>query len=472
MEVPQQNVHATEHALVAKGLVERHIGKPESEWTTDDIIGLVSDRGIRLISLMHIGDDGWLKTLDFVPRSKDHIRDILDGGERADGSSIFPTAGIDPGASDVILRPTLSSAFFDPFSPHPTLAFFCRHLCRDGNPLPESPDTILRKADERIKREISAELQALGEPEYFLGKRADEIDFYGKEDKGYHATSPFVFGQTLRREAMTILADIGIPVKYGHSEVGYVPGTQRDDTIWEQHEVELQLDSLPEAAEAVVLTQWVLRNLAHTKGMRCSFDPIIRRGHAGSGQHYHLSAVRDAAHLFKDANVGDLSQEARWLIGGLVQMGGALMAFGNRDKGSFTRLMQGKEAPNAITWGSFNRLALIRLPIQLETEDGRVVTPPTIEFRLPDGSAHPYLVLAGIAQAMLLGRDTDDLDALLERTGAEYALNEMGEAAPVPKSFREVASALRQYEEVLLKGDVFPESLLSNLGKRLLAEKE
>ncbi|MFC1629384.1 hypothetical protein ACFL3H_09805 [Gemmatimonadota bacterium] len=472
METPQQNDCATEHALVPKGQIEHHLGNPESEWTTDDLIGLVSDCGIKLISLMHIGGDGWLKTLDFVPHSIDHVRDILEGGERADGSSIFPSSGIKPGASDVILRPNIPSAFLDPFSPRPTLALLCRHLGRDGNPLPESPDTILRKADERIRSEITTELQALGEPEYFLGKRADEGDSYGKEDKGYHATSPFVFGQTLRREAMAILADMGVPVKYGHSEVGYVPSTQKDDTIWEQHEVELQLDSLPEAAEAVVLTQWVLRNLAHSKGMRCSFDPVIRRGHAGSGQHYHISAVRDDRHLFTGANVGDLSAEARWLIGGLVQMGGALMAFGNRDKGSFTRLLQGKEAPNAITWGSFNRLALIRLPIQVETGDGRVVTPPTIEFRLPDGSAHPYLVLAGIAQAMILGRDTEDIETLLERTRVDFALNEMGTAAPVPKSFREVASALRQYEEPLKQGDVFPESLLSSLGKRLLAERE
>jgi len=421
---------------------------------------------------MHIGGDGWLKTLDFVPRSTEHLRDILEGGERADGSSLFPMSGIRTEASDVILRPNLSSAFLDPFSPRPTLSFICRHLDREGSPLPESPDTILRKADDRIRNELSVELQALGEPEFFLGKRAEESDFYGQEDKGYHATSPFVFGQDLRREAMVILADMGISVKYGHSEVGYVPNTQRDDTIWEQHEVELLLESLPEAAEAVVLTQWVLRNLAHARGMRCSFDPIIRRGHAGSGQHFHVSAIRDEHYLFENANLGQLSEEARWLIGGLVQMGGALMAFGNRTRGSFTRLLQGKEAPNAITWGSFNRLALIRLPIQVETGEGRIVTPPTIEFRLPDGSAHPYLVLAGIAQAMLLGQDTQDLDGLLDRTRAEYALNEMGASTPVPKSFREVAAALGEYGEALRQGDVFPESLLSNFGKRLLAEKE
>ena len=71
------------------GLVERILGKPPSEWTEGDLVDLVSDRGIRLIGLMHVGGDGWLKTLDFVPRGLSHLKDILSGGERADGSSLF-----------------------------------------------------------------------------------------------------------------------------------------------------------------------------------------------------------------------------------------------------------------------------------------------------------------------------------------------------------------------------------------------
>ena len=73
-----------------------------------------------------------------------------------------------------------------------------------------------------MRAETGAELWALGEVEYFLGKRWDEADIYGADDRGYHATSPFVFGEGLRRRALAILHDLGVPVKYGHSEVGYV----------------------------------------------------------------------------------------------------------------------------------------------------------------------------------------------------------------------------------------------------------
>ena len=262
------------------------------------------------------------------------------------------------------------------------------------------------------------ELHALGEVEYFLGKRAEESDIYGADDRGYHATAPFVFGDRLRREAMTILGSIGVPVKYGHSEVGYIEASAVDDHIWEQHEIELLLRPLPDAAEGVVMTHWVLRQLAHRSGMECSFAPIIRRGHAGSGLHFHFSPVRNGEHLpTMIDDVGSIGEEAGWLIGGLAHMGGALMAFGNRSADSFTRLTQGKEAPNTVTWGRFNRHALIRLPIQATTADGRAVTPPTVEFRLPDGSANTYLLLTGVvtvilALAMRRARGAGSLDTI------------------------------------------------------------
>jgi glutamine synthetase len=190
-------------AFVREDGLERRLGKPRSEWTVDDLVGAFRDGGLRAVSLMHVGGDGWLKTLDFVPRSVDHLRDVIEGGERADGSQLFAGAGIPSGASDIVLRPRLSSAFRDPFADLPTLVVICGHQGRDGTPLPESPDTILRCAQKRVREETGSELWALGEVEYFLGKRSDEHDIYGADDRGYHASSPFVFGEKLRRRALS-----------------------------------------------------------------------------------------------------------------------------------------------------------------------------------------------------------------------------------------------------------------------------
>jgi glutamine synthetase len=453
-------------APVILGL-ENELGKQRLEWTIDDLTDLFASRNIRVLSLMHVGGDGWLKTLDFVPRSVAHLTDIIQGGERADGSSLFPGAGIPPDASDIVLRPRLESAFLDPFSSLPTLVLMCGHTARDGSPLPQSPDTILRRACDLLKQETETELWALGEVEYFLGKRRDENDIYGADDRGYHATSPFVFGEDLRRKALALLADIGVAVKYGHSEVGYIEAKEINGVIWEQHEIELALRPLPDAAEGVLLSQWVLRNLAHQNGMRCSTEPMMAEGHAGNGLHFHFAPIKDGIPLeIKDID-GNLSEASRWLIGGLVQMGGALMAFGNRVADSFVRLKQGKEAPNAIVWGEFDRLALIRLPVVNMDEHGRIVGSPTIEFRLPDGSALPHSLLAGAALAMVRGRDTVDLEDLLDRTSTSFTGEQSDESPRVPLNFVEVADAIEYYRGTLELGGTFPPGLIDLIVARL-----
>ena len=103
-----------------------------------------------------------------------------------------------------------------------------------------------------------------------------------------------------------------------------------------------------------------------------------------------------------------------------------------------------------MTWGQFNRKALIRLPIVATDAAGRAVSAQTIEFRLPDGSAHPHLVLALVAQAMMTGRATAD----------------------VAKTFADVAAALAAQRGALEAGDVFPQGLIDRVVATLEARKD
>lgn len=439
----------------------RQIGKPAADWTVEDLSSFVRDRGIRVLSLMHVGGDGWLKTLDFVPRDAVHLADVLAGGERADGSSLFGDLGIPVGASDIVIRPRLSSAFVDPFAPEPTLAVLCSHFTRQGKPLPESPDTVVRAAYAHLQAKTGVELHALGEIEFFLGARLGDAKAYGANERGYHASSPFVFGEALRRTALVHLAEMGVPIKYGHAEVGYVEADASDPRVWEQHEIELWLRPLPDAADAVVLTQWVLRNLAQRAGMLCSFAPVARKGHAGSGMHFHFAPSANGAYLPHTGTDGALGAPAKWLIGGLVTHGAATMAFGNRSRDSFVRLSQAKEAPSAITWGYYNRSALVRIPIVPTDEQGRTTSPATIEFRLPDGSAHPHLLLAAIAQAFVAGHAIEKLDATLE--GTAVARGHAASASRVPLTFLEVADALARSRPAFEDGGVFAPNMLDRV---------
>jgi glutamine synthetase len=139
------------------------------------------------------------------------------------------------------------------------------------------------------------------------------------------------------------------------------------------------------------------------------------------------------------------------------------MAFGNRAPGSLTRLTQAKEAPNRITWGEYDRSALIRLPAQARDPSGRPVTPPTVEFRLPDGSVFPHLLLAGTALAALEGAATANLDDLLDATSAGRVKEGRGSATSVPSSFGEVASAVAEHRGAFEADGVFPAALLDRL---------
>jgi glutamine synthetase len=460
-EYPRKTPAAGEPRHQAQTL-HRQIGKPAGEWAVDDLVGFVRDQGVRVLSLMHVGGDGWIKTLDFVPRDSSHLADVLTGGERADGSSLFGDLGIPVGASDIVMRPRLSTAFIDPFAAEPTLAVLCSHFNRQGGPLAESPDTLVRSAYKRLVAETGVELHALGEIEFFLGARLGDSEAYGANERGYHSTAPFVFGEALRRTALVHLAQMGVAVKYGHAEVGYVEADAADSRVWEQHEIELWLRPLPEAADAVVLTQWVLRNLAQRAGMLCSFAPMARKGHAGSGMHFHFAPRSADAYLAHTGEDGNLTSEAKWLIGGLVSYGGAMMAFGNRSRDSFVRLTQGKEAPSAVTWGRYNRKALVRIPIIPTDENGRATSPGTIEFRLPDGSAHPHLLLAGIAQAFVDGRRMTDLDERLARTAVTLQGQVTAENR-VPLTFPEIADALAGCRPVLEAGGVFAPNMMDRI---------
>ncbi len=425
------------------------------------------DKDIRLVALMHVGTDGWIRTLDFAPQSESHLKDILEGGERADGSNLFAGTGIPTISSDVLIRPRLDTAFLDPFADVPTLAFLCEHIRRDGQALPESPNTLVHHAYRRLQEETGVDLWALGEVEYFLGRKRGEADIRAADERGYHAASPVVFGEALRRKALLYLREMGVPTKYGHSEVGYLATDDTDGWIWEQHEIELGLAPLPQAADNIILTQWIVRNLAQREGVHVNFDPILRQGHAGSGLHIHFSPKVNGQDQGSRGTDGNFPDAAQWLIGGLVTHSPALMAFGNRSPAAFTRLSQGKEAPSRITWGEYNRLALVRIPTLAFTKDGRVVNTPTIEFRLPDGSAHPYLLLAGVAQAMAAASRMPNLSELLVQSSADNVGKTMPPNSQLPPSFPDIAVALEKMRDVFTAGDVFPSRWIDLLISKL-----
>ena len=128
-----------------------------------------------------------------------------------------------------------------------------------------------------------------------------------------------------------------------------------------------------------------------------------------------------------------LSPIALKTIAGLLDKAKSLTAFGNTIPISYLRLVPNQEAPTRICWGETNRSALIRVPLGwiLKTEMVKDANPfetaqvpyipgkQTVEFRVPDGSADIYHLLAGMVMAMQHGLEMPDAIELAEKLHVE-----------------------------------------------------
>lgn len=72
--------------------VVQFLQKEPDDFTRDDIVNFCVNNEIEFINFHYQGWDGNLKTLNFVIHSQEHLEEILDAGERVDGSSLFPSS--------------------------------------------------------------------------------------------------------------------------------------------------------------------------------------------------------------------------------------------------------------------------------------------------------------------------------------------------------------------------------------------
>jgi glutamine synthetase len=215
-------------------------------------------------------------------------------------------------------------------------------------------------------------------------------------------------------------------VKYAHSEVGYIESVfSHSDEIRGRQADQLEIEFLPapitDMADYVVLARWLIRTIASRHGCVATFAPKLEEGAAGSGLHVHMELVKNGRNVMRDGQ-GELTTEARKLIGGLCRYADSLTAFGNTSAASYLRLVPNHEAPTRICWSDLNRSAMIRVPLgwtQIGNLSARVNPKDTtafengegcqtVEIRSPDGSALIHLLMAGITMAAEWGLTHDE----------------------------------------------------------------
>ena len=452
----------------------RFFKKNPAEFTKEDIIRFCEANGIEMVNFRYTAEDGKLKTLNFVISSREHLDTILSDGERVDGSNLF--SFIEAGSSDLYVIPRYRTAYMNPFAGVPTLELLCSFYDSDGKPLESAPEYVLRKADAEFTRRTGCIFKTLGELEYYVISPQDDL-FPGRDQKGYHSAEPFVKFADLRDEAMRLIAGTGGQIKYGHSEVGcFCNG----DTYYEQHEIEFLPMPVEQAVEQVIIAKWILRMLGNQYGVEISFAPKITVGKAGSGMHFHMLVEKDGRNLTVEE--GRLSPLARKMIAGILDASDALTAFGNTIPTSYLRLVPHQEAPTTVCWGDRNRSVVVRVPLGWVGADGmtRDANPgengqrqnrpskQTFEYRVADGSADPYLIVAGLIVAALRGIEMPDALDMAERLYVSGNIfrpefkERLAEFRQLPASCVESAEALDAKRSIFEASGIFPAGMIES----------
>jgi len=439
----------------------------------EEIAKYIAENNVKILNLCHIPEDGRLKTLSFSATDTNRVSEILEFGERVDGSNLF--SFIETGKSDIYITPRTDRAFVNPFASVPTLNVLCDYLDEHGKPLDVAPKSVLARAEEKLHGSQGVALRALAELEFYvISHMESEPAFPVAPDRNYHESAPFAQFEGLRNEVLATLASVGVATKYGHSEVGSV--WDKDNVLMEQQEIEFLPQGLADMAETVAIAKWVVRNVCAKYGVSVSFSPKAALEYAGSGMHVHVCALRNGMNVVAEAN-GSLSTDALKIIGGLLKFARGLSAFGNTVPVSYLRFAARKESPMHVCWSARNRLALVRVPLwwsfKKASTDGSGCR-ETLEYRGPDPLANVFLLFAGLALAVEYGLANGEealriADVLHVEEGGR---KRKGVLKSLPLSCGEAAGFLVRDRRFYEAGGVFPRVLVDKTVERLRSYRD
>ncbi|TEB07469.1 Glutamine synthetase [Pelotomaculum schinkii] len=340
--------------------------------------------GVKFIRLQFTDIFGVMKNVAITVEQLDKA---LDNELMFDGSSIDGFARIEE--SDMYLRPDIKS--FEVFPWRPREGGVARLICDvynpDGSPFEGDPRYVLKKVLTEAA-EMGYTMQVGPEMEFFLFN----VDKDGRptlethDSAGYFDLAPVDLGENARRAMVLTLEEMGFEIEASHHEVA--PG---------QHEIDFKYSEALDVADKIMTFKMVVRTTAQRHGLHATFMPKPIFGINGSGMHMNQSLFKDGKNAFYDPSTPDqLSETAKYYIGGLVKHARAIAALTNPTINSYKRLVPGYEAPVYVAWSGRNRSPLIRIPAKRGSST-------RIELRNPDPACNPYLAIAAALKAGLDG---------------------------------------------------------------------
>ncbi len=397
--------------------------------------------------------------------------DSFKNGIPFDGSSVDAWQPINK--SDMLLMPEAPTAFLDPFTADSTIVVFCDVFdIHKGELYEKCPRSIAKKALKYLSETGVGDVAYFGpENEFFVFddvKIKDEINCaYYKVDSeegewsdsksypdgfntghrprtkgGYFPCQPTDSMVDLRAEMVQVLEQVGLETFVVHHEVAQAQG-----------EIGVKFGSLVEAADNVQIYKYVVKMVAHLNGKTATFMPKPLYGDNGNGMHIHQSIWKNGKNTFyKAGEYANLSDTARYYIGGVLKHAQSLAAFTNASTNSYKRLIPGFEAPSILTYSSQNRSASCRIPYGAHEKSVRA------EMRFPDSTACPYLAFTALLLAGLDGvaNKTEPIGPMDEDL-FELSLDEIRE-----KGIAQMPHTLREALEALLKDQDYLKSVMSD----------
>jgi glutamine synthetase len=436
--------------------------------TPKDVRKLAEEAGAKIVDLRFVDLPGiWQH---FSLPAKDLDDDLFGDGIGFDGSSIRGFQQIQE--SDMLLIPDPETAYMDPMLEIPTLSMICNvfdPVTREA--YTRDPRHITQKAEAYLKSSGIADISYWGpEAEFYVfddvrfdqnascgyyyidssegawntGRQesAGNLGYKLRHKEGYFPVPPADQLQDLRSEMILKLEEVGVPVEVHHHEVGTAG----------QGEIDMRYGTLTKMADSLMYYKYIIKNVARKHGKTATFMPKPIFGDNGSGMHTHQSLWKGGTNLFWDEQgYGQISQTAKYYIGGLLRHASALLAICAPTTNSYRRLVPGYEAPVNLVFSQRNRSAAVRIPIYSKSPKSK-----RVEFRCPDPSTNPYLCFAAQLMAGLDGiQNKIDPGQPIDKDLYDLEPEEAEKVKSTPGSLGEVLDALEADHAWLLRGDVF-----------------
>jgi glutamine synthetase len=375
---------------------------------------LRSDR-VRFVDLQFTDVPGRLRHVT-VPAEMMEEGMFSEGVAKLDGSSV--KGFVDIHESDMLLVPDPSTYGVFPWSEEGlrTARFICD--VKEGfgrGRFSRDPRHVAQTAEAKIRE--------AGFTDSLWGP---EVEFFVFEGVTWEANDPFESGFKISsREAATDARGTNFPIRF---KDGYYPAEPVDTlsayrgtcvnylrdgfgvlsnahhhevATAGQCEIDVYRDELVTMADSTMTYKFVTKNVATRMGLVASTMPKPIFGDNAVGMHVHSSLWKGGRNAFYDPDdaYAELSQTARYYVGGIMSHSRALCAIVDPTTNSYHRLVPGYEAPVYIAWSKMNRSANVRIPAYEKGSEGS----KRVEFRTPDPSCNPYLAFAAITAAGLDG---------------------------------------------------------------------